>query len=146
MSRMLVMAVLVLLAATPASAQETEDAHIPSIDLPPELDRVLRDYEHAWHARDAAGLAALFAPDGFVMAPGHPPARGSQAIREYYTGRGGPLALRAFAYAAEDSVGYILGGYAPTPELPDGGKFVLTLRKGDGGRWLIVSDMDNRNR
>jgi hypothetical protein len=39
----------------------------PSITLPPELDRVLRDYERGWQARDAQALAGLFVPDGFVL-------------------------------------------------------------------------------
>jgi hypothetical protein len=62
-----------------------------------------------------------------------------------YTGAGGDLSLRAFAYAAEGSVGYILGGFARKKGEPDGGKFTLTLRKDKDGRWLIMSDMDNMN-
>jgi len=138
--------VSMLLVAAPARAQEAPGAELPSIDLPSDLDRVLRDYERAWRAGDAPALAALFAPDGFVMAPGHPPVRGRTAIEQHYVGRGGPLSLRAFAFAAEGSIGYILGGYSADPALPDGGKFVLTLRRGSNGRWLIVSDMDNGNR
>jgi ketosteroid isomerase-like protein len=140
----------VILAATalfavPASAQRQEAERLPSVALPAELERVLTDYETAWTARDAAGLAALFAPDGFVMAPGMPPRRGRDAIEAYYTGRGGPLSLRALAYAAEGDIGWIIGGYAAAEGLPDGGKFSLTLRRGDDGRWLIVTDMDNGN-
>lgn len=142
MIRPLVVVTFLLLTPLGASSQQA----LPSIDLPPEMDRVLRDYEAAWRARDANALAELFAPDGFVLAPGHPPARGTAAIRAYYEGRGGPLALRAFAFAAEGSVGYILGGYAAAPGLPDGGKFTLTLSRAAEGRWLIMSDMDNGNR
>jgi hypothetical protein len=56
------------------------------------------------------------------------------------------LHLRAFAWAAEGSVGWILGGYAGEKGRPDDGKFTLTLAKGPDGRWLIMSDMDNGNR
>lgn len=118
----------------------------PSIALPAELDRVLRDYETAWAAKDPAGLARLFAEDGFVLPNSGVPVRGRAAIEKYYTGHGGPLALRAFASAAEGSVGYILGGYAGKAGEPDDGKFTLTLRKDPAGRWWIVSDMDNSNR
>jgi ketosteroid isomerase-like protein len=79
------------------------------------------------------------------MSPGSPPARGRAAIRERYRNGGGPLSLRAFAYAAEGSVGYILGGFAAEKGQPDRGKFTLTLRKGSDGRWRLVSDMDNGN-
>jgi hypothetical protein len=50
------------------------------IDLPNDVDRVLRDYESAWAARDAEALSNLFTPDGFVLRPGSPLVRGRDAI------------------------------------------------------------------
>lgn len=113
--------------------------------LPPEIARVLSDYESAWQAKDAAGLAELFAEDGFVLSNGHAPVRGRPAIREFYSGQGGPLALRAIAWAREGSVGYIIGGYARERDADEIGKFTLTLTRTADGRWWIVSDMDNGN-
>ena len=82
-------------------------------------------------------------------ASGGPVSRGfpapGRAIQKHYAGQGGPLALRALAFAAEGSVGYIIGGFARQKGGPDIGKFTLTLRKGGEGRWLIMSDMDNGN-
>ena len=118
---------------------------VESIRLPPELSRVLTDYETAWRAGDGAALALLFAPDGFVLANGGAPVRGRAAIQRYYKGPGGPLVLRAFAFATEGRVGYILGGFARRAGEPDVGKFTLTLRADADGRWLIASDMDNAN-
>lgn len=135
---------LALIQAGTATAQVAADS-IASIALPPALDRVLRDYERAWRARDAAGLAALFTEDGFVLSGSRPPVRGRAAIEERYTGAGGPLHLRAIAYAADDTVAYIIGMYGPTPEQGSNGKFTLTLRRRPGGAWLIASDMDNPN-
>lgn len=129
-----------------AQAQPAAPVMEPSVTLPPALDRVLRDYEAGWAKRDAAALARLFTEDGFVLSNGNPPVRGRQAVEKFYTGRGGPLALRALAFATEGDVGYIIGGYAGAPGDPDDGKFTLTLRKGADGRWLIMSDMDNSNR
>ena len=129
--------------SAPAAEQA---APVPSVTLPPALDRVLRDYEVSWRARDAAGLARLFTEDGFVLSGGRPPVRGRSAIQARYTGAGGPLHLRAVAYAMSDSVGYIIGTYGATPESINDGKFTLTLRRGIDGRWLIASDMDNPNR
>lgn len=120
---------------------------LPSITLPPSLDRVLRDYEAAWRKGDAAALAALFAEDGFVLQSGRAPARGRAAIQAVYTGQGGaPLRLRALAASVADTVGFIVGayGYGTTPV--DQGKFTLTLRRRAGGPWLIFSDMDNTTR
>ena len=141
--RMLV--IMTLLVATSAAGQQAAPAPEPSVSLPPELARVLTDYEAAWSKRDPAALAGLFAEDGFVLPSGRPPVRGRAAIQKHYTGHGGPLSLRAIAYATEGGVGYILGGYTDTAGKPDIGKFTLTLRKGSNGRWLIMSDMDNPN-
>ncbi len=127
------------------AAAVPETARMHSVILPPELARVLSDYEAAWQARDAAALAGLFAEDGFVLASGRPPVRGRASIEKAYTGAGGPLVLRALAYATEGSIGYIIGGFAHRAGEPDSGKFTLTLRKGTDGRWLIMSDMDNGN-
>ncbi len=133
--------------APPPRAAEPVAAELPSVPLPPALDRVLRDYEAAWRRGDAAGLAALFAEDGFVLQGGRAPVRGRPAIRAAYAGQGGgPLRLRALAAAAADTVGYIVGAYGYGDAPGDQGKFTLTLRRGPGGRWLIFSDMDNASR
>jgi ketosteroid isomerase-like protein len=138
---------LLLFLAVPATAQTPAAAAVPlpSVTLPAELARVLSDYETAWRAKDAAALSRLFHEEGFVLPGGRPPVRGRAAIATHYTGQGGPLYLRAFAYAAEGSVGYILGGYSGLAGGADEGKFTLTLKKGADGRWLIYSDMDNGN-
>jgi ketosteroid isomerase-like protein len=137
--------VLLILAVPAGVGSQSPDAPppLPSVDLPPALDRVLRDYERAWRARDPAALAALFAEDGFVLANGRPPVRGRAAIRDAYQDSGGPLALRALAYATEGPVGYIIGAYGPQAGEKDAGKFVLTLRREKDGRWSIAADMDN---
>ena len=152
MSRLLPAAVVFasMLAAEPALAQsapapDTVKA-LPSVVLPPELDRVLRDYERAWRAGDAAALAALFAEDGFVLQSNRPPVRGRAAIQAAYAGQGsGPLRLRALAFASEDTIAYIVGGYGYGDQPGDTGKFTLTLRREPGGPWRIYSDMDNQN-
>lgn len=131
-----------------AEAGEAEAA-VPgeaSVPLPPELARVLTDYEAGWKTGDAAALASLFTEDGFVLSNGRPPVKGRAAIQKLYTRNGSPLSLRAFAFATHGDTGYIIGGYSGESGKPDDGKFTLTLRKTSDGRWLIVSDMDNSNR
>jgi Domain of unknown function (DUF4440) len=117
----------------------------PSVALPPELARVLTDYEAAWRGRDATALSRLFAEDGFVLSPGSAAVRGRAAIEKHYAGAGGGLFLRALAYATEGRRGYIVGGFSHRKGEPDDGKFTLTLVRGEDGRWLIFSDMDNGN-
>ena len=129
--------------AMPVHAQER--AQLPSVELPAPLARVLTDYETAWRAKDAAALAALFTDDGFVLPGGAAPVRGRVQIEKHYAGAGGPLFLRALAYATDGHVGWIIGAYTGSQERGDEGKFTLTLKKGAKGRWLIMSDMDNVN-
>lgn len=122
-----------------------QDVAHPSVQLPDELARVLRDYEVAWRAEDEAALAALFTLDGFVLSSNVPPVRGRQNIEKRYRDSGGPLALRALAYEVSGEFAYIIGGFSLEKGHPDIGKFTLILRKRADGHWLIVSDMDNGN-
>jgi hypothetical protein len=127
--RRLAIALLALSLVSQAGSAQTDapaPPPLPSVDLPRELDRVLRDYEREWAARS--------------------PVRGRAAITEaYQRSAGGPLALRALAYATADTVGYIIGAYSSTPGAPDIGKFILALRRERGGTWRIAADMDNGN-
>ena len=134
--------------ARPIHAQTpTAPPSLPSITLPAELDRVLRDYERAWKNSAEDALADLFTPDGFVPT-GQGWVRGREAIRATYASQGGGLQLRALAYAVQDTVGYIVGayGYGDSAPVPDRGKFVLALRRARGGPWLIAADIDQSNR
>jgi ketosteroid isomerase-like protein len=133
------------LLCTALAAQQSPPASLPSVALPPELDRVLRDYERGWRDKDAAGLSQLFAEDGFVLSNGKPPVRGRDAIRDAYSGSGGPLVLRALSYSTSGDTGYIIGAFKTSEDQPDIGKFVLAVRRDGNGKWLIAADMDNMN-
>ena len=135
-------------AQSPGPAAAADAAPLASITLPPEVDRVLRDYERAWRSGDATAVAALFAEDGYLLQSGRNPIRGRAAIANAYKGQaGGALRLRAFAYATSDTTGYILGayGYGEGDNVPDMGKYTVTLRRARGGPWQLFSDMDNGN-
>jgi len=139
--------ILTVLFAAPLTAQQaTTAADSPSITLPAELDRVLRDYEKAWSGKDAQGLSRLFAEDGFALMSGTTGARGRPAIATIYAGAGGDLKLRALGYSTDGSTGYIIGAYRYGTSTADAGKFVLALKKGPAGKWLIAADIDNGNR
>jgi hypothetical protein len=117
---------------------------LPSVELPPELDRVLRDYEKHWKASNGEALSALFTDDGFINRNGW--IRGRDAIRQAYARSGGDLRLRALAFATDDTVGYIIGGYRYGEATADGGKFILALRRAPQSEWKIAADLDAANR
>ncbi len=135
-----------VLVALPLPAQEPSERPsvepLPSIELPAELDRVLRDYERHWSDGDADGLVSLFTPDGIIRRRGW--IQGHAALREGLQGSGGDLRLRAVGYAVDGTVAYILGayGYGAGTRPPDRGVFILTLRQAEDGRWLITADLD----
>jgi ketosteroid isomerase-like protein len=141
--RALLAAVLLSLAPAAGWAQSADPLGVDPITLPPALDRVLRDYEVAWEAGNGAQLASLFTEDGFALNNGSMPMKGRARIAQMLTQPGGDLQLRAFAYAVDDSVGYIIGGFRYPTSTGPGGKFLLALRKAPDGRWLIAADMDN---
>lgn len=129
-----------VLALGPAAAQS-----LPSVALPPDIDRVLRDYEKAWAANDAKGIASLFAADGIALPGNQPPARGLDAITRAYAGGGAqPTYLRAIDYRTAGDLAYIVGAYGPAGQTTDFGKFVLVLRRVEG-RWMIAADIENAN-
>ncbi|MEA9579938.1 nuclear transport factor 2 family protein [Xanthomonas nasturtii] len=141
---------MLMLATVPLRGQETTEkaksTELSTVALPPELDRVLRDYERAWRKGDAGALAALFAEDGFLLQSDRPPIRGRAAIQAAYEGSGGgPLRLRSLGFSAKGNVAYIIGAYGYGDAPGDIGKFTLTLHRAPGKSWLIFSDMDNLN-
>ncbi|WP_238691695.1 YybH family protein [Xanthomonas arboricola] len=141
---------MLMLATVPLRGQETTEkaksTELSTVALPPELDRVLRDYERAWRKGDSGALAALFAEDGFLLQSDRPPIRGRAGIQAAYQGSsGGPLRLRSLGFSAEGNVAYIIGAYGYGDAPGDIGKFTLTLHRAPGKPWLIFSDMDNLN-
>ena len=142
--KLLAAALLAASASLPAplaAQQGAPAARLPSVQLPPDLDRVLRDYERHWRDDDPAALAALFTPDGLIFRNGW--LQGRDTIRATLRG-GGDLRLRAIAWAADGDVGYIVGayGYGDDAAHRDIGVFTLPLRRDADGVWRIAADLD----
>jgi len=138
--RILLGALFTLALNVPALAQTPA-----TVTVPAEVDRLLKDYEKAWIAKDTGALAKLFTADGMALPSGQMPAQGEESIRKAYSPSvGAPLNLRPVAYHASGELAYVIGGWGGASDKPEFGKFVLVLRKVDG-RWLIAADMDNSN-
>lgn len=140
MKRTFYVITILLFTVISASAQE-----LKPIELPPDLQQVLTDYETHWRNSDAKALASLFTEDGFILRPGHDLVKGRENIEESYKNAGGgDLVLRAYDYSIQGDIGFIIGGYTYGSRVKDMGKYTLTMKKIDG-KWLIHSDMDNGN-
>lgn len=157
--RIVVLATALAFAAQPLSGQATlrpvadHHAHLqslamwhlfndplPTVQLPADLDRVLRDFERGWEAADnKAALSTLFTDDGIFQAADDW-AQGPLAIRIALLGRGGSLRLLAQSFEAEGRLGYIAGayGYYRDSTWVDQGRYVLTLRRTDDEPWRIT--------
>lgn len=138
--RLLLGAIVALALNAPVFAQTPA-----TVALPADVDRVLKDYEKAWSAKDTAALAKLFTADGMALPSGQLPAQGEDSIRKAYSPNvGTTLNLRPFAYSTSGELAYVVGGWGSAADKPEYGKFMLVLRRVNG-RWLIVADMDNSN-
>ena len=85
----------------------------PTVTLPAEVDRVLKDYESAWIAKDTGALAKLFTSDGMALPSGQMPAQGEESIRKAYAQSvGAPLNLRPIAYSASGDLAASAAGAA----------------------------------
>jgi uncharacterized protein (TIGR02246 family) len=85
MNRLLTLALLALLAgATVAPAQA---ADVTETELMQAATSLAHQYDSNYAAKNPAGMAALYAPDGVLVAPSGSIVRGRQALTDYYTKR-----------------------------------------------------------
>jgi uncharacterized protein (TIGR02246 family) len=113
---------------------------LPSVELPADLDQVIREWERVSKLADAPAFAALFTEDGLLSQPTGW-IRGREAIRSAAADFGpADLRVRAHQVAVEDSVATVTGSLSDvsssTPR--DMARVTFTLRRRNGS-WLIAS-------
>jgi predicted TIM-barrel fold metal-dependent hydrolase len=128
---------------SPASAKLANDPPLPTIELPEDLERLLRAREKGWN--DKAALAPLFTEDSMVLDTHEPRwIRGRDKVTEYLAGTfGKPHRVTPVAYAVKGSTAYIAGYF--TRPLEDGstryfGHVLLSLEKGSDNVWRIAAE------
>lgn len=122
----------------------TVEPLLPVVQLPEDLDRLLRDKER-WGGREKnpAALTDLYTKDALVLDPVSPSwLRGERATN--YVIRGTEMnRLVPTAYDVNDRGGYVAGYEA----IVTGGateyvsNFFYSLRKGDDGKWRIAAEI-----
>lgn len=105
-------------------------------------------WEAALAAQDVDALVALYTDDARVMAPNLPPASGTAAVREAFSGMiaaGFTGTLTPVDTRVSGDIGYNVGTFQLT--MADGtvttGNFVETWERGSDGTWRISNDIWN---
>ena len=122
-------------------------------------EQLIRQLDRDWvakvAAKDLAGTVAFYAKDGVLMAPGAPPAEGTQGITEGWRGiLGLPNGSLSFAptkvaVAKSRDLAYETGTYelafdGPKGRVQDKGKYVVVWKK-EGAKWKAAADIFNTN-
>jgi predicted TIM-barrel fold metal-dependent hydrolase len=128
---------------SPASSKLANDPPLPTIELPEDLARLLRDREKGWN--DKAALARLFTEDSLVLDSRESSwLRGRDEVTEFLAGNfAKPHRVTPFAYSVEGSAGYIAGYFTRIRD--DGstryfGHVLMSLKKGADGLWRIAAE------
>jgi uncharacterized protein (TIGR02246 family) len=128
-----------VVAASPAAGPDPHQA------VPDEQDRihqVAKDWQTAYNAKDAAGVAALYAEDGYYLSA-HVLAHGRQQIQAYFQkgiDAGGHIdEIRVLTIARSCDLAYSVGTYQATNSGQIyRGRIVVVLRK-VADRWLMAA-------
>ena len=110
----------------------------------PTLDKLAREFEAAFNARDAKKVAALYAEDAVAMPPNRPMVKGRAAIeadlQQDFKGGVTNLKLMPFDSAIIGDRGYEAGTSTVTVNgKPIAGKYVVIYKR-VGKEWLIAYD------
>jgi uncharacterized protein (TIGR02246 family) len=111
-------------------------------------DEIRQRWTAAATAKDAAGIAALYADDATVMPPNAAAVKGRAAIQSFWKGMvdqlTGKVTLARVGGWQGGDAGYEAGTYSAAMGTgTDTGKYLLTLKKGADGKWLITNDIFN---
>jgi uncharacterized protein (TIGR02246 family) len=111
-------------------------------------DEIRQRWMAAGNAKDAAAIAALYAEDATVMPPNGAAVKGRAAIQSFWKGMvdqlTGKVTLARVGGWQGGDTGYEVGTYASMMGTGnDTGKYLITLKKGADGKWLITNDIFN---
>ena len=101
--------------------------------------------------RDAAAIAAVYAPNGSIMPPNAETVTGREAIEAFWAeflASGNILAIKGTQVRASGNMGYRVGTFtiaSPHNELLDAGKYIEVWHHNEAG-WQLMYDIFNSDR
>ncbi|HEU4588902.1 MAG TPA: SgcJ/EcaC family oxidoreductase [Gemmatimonadales bacterium] len=114
-----------------------------------QISRVIADYQAAYHHNDAAAMAELYAPDGFLLPPGRELIRGRAAIQKFWEqGMEAGFQMETLQVSAGMGTGYAVGRYyipADAENDAETGKYVITFERQPDGVWRVAADIWNED-
>ncbi|MEO5590819.1 MAG: SgcJ/EcaC family oxidoreductase [Gemmatimonadaceae bacterium] len=149
---------IILIAACNAAdkSADTATATIPAAVSAAADDSAIRAINKTWfashNAGDAAGVAAMYADDAVVMAPGSPMARGGSAIKALFDSEIGAMTQAGLTetqgtgdFSVSGDMGWESNTYAVVDKAGktvETGKYLTVFAKKDG-KWSIIRDTWN---
>ncbi len=140
--------ILLGLAALVFAMPMTGAAQAKSNDLKAQLSAVDQAWATAYNAKDAAAVAALYADDAKLMAPGHATASGRAAIQALFAEQlkqGGTNTVTTGETLDGGKIAVATGGWVATGadgKHLDHGSYVTVYKK-VGSTWMIYLDTWN---
>jgi len=154
-SRVFHLAALVFIAACEQpGTNEGPATEVDVAEVRAAIAQVDRQWEQAANSGNAAGVAALYADDGRLLAPNSDIVQGRENIQQTLQGLI-DIGLKNVRFTTVDvgvsgDLAYEVGRYSldiqprDAPQaINDQGKYVIVARKGADGAWKIVADIFN---
>jgi uncharacterized protein (TIGR02246 family) len=142
MTRIALFLACLLLSASPALAQAKDS-----------IQKLNAEWVTAFNKGDAKSLAAMYAPDAYVLPPGAEMAKGHNAIETFWRNAVKQLGdaklttvdVQSLGPGAAREVGTVSFKTKAQPPEQVAGKYLVVWRK-MGGQWQIAADIWNTNK
>ena len=153
MKRSILIAVLIVLAASPLSGQ-TKGDQPASVNVRTAIEAANKKFIEAFNKGDVATVAGLYATDAKVLPPNSQMVEGRQNIQAFWQSlvkMGAKLSqLETTHVESHGDLAYEVGTYtlniqpASGQAVTDTGKYVVVWKR-QGGEWKLVADIWNTN-